>query len=155
MAVPDSLIMKVLSERLNQQDCIQKGWVLHGFPRDLDQALMMDSLGYKPNRVFFLNVPFDSVLERLTLRRTDPITGERYHLMYKPPPTTEIQDRLLQNPKDAEEHVKFKMDLFYRNAAELEEFYGQALTINGDQDPYTVFEYIESGIINPLPQKVP
>lgn len=42
--------MKVLSERLNQQDCIQKGWVLHGFPRDLDQALMMDSLGYKPNR---------------------------------------------------------------------------------------------------------
>ncbi|XP_023484988.2 adenylate kinase 8 isoform X5 [Equus przewalskii] len=153
--VPDSLIMKVLSERLNQQDCIQKGWVLHGFPRDLDQALMMDSLGYKPNRVFFLNVPFDSVLERLTLRRTDPITGERYHLMYKPPPTTEIQDRLLQNPKDAEEHVKFKMDLFYRNAAELEEFYGQALTINGDQDPYTVFEYIESGIINPLPQKVP
>nr|XP_044634419.1 adenylate kinase 8 isoform X3 [Equus asinus] len=153
--VPDSLIMKVLSERLNQQDCIQKGWVLHGFPRDLDQALMMDSLGYKPNRVFFLNVPFDSVLERLTLRRTDPITGERYHLMYKPPPTTEIQDRLLQNPKDAEEHVKLKMDLFYRNAAELEEFYGQALTINGDQDPYTVFEYIESGIINPLPQKVP
>lgn len=84
-----------------------------------------------------------------------PLLSRRYHLMYKPPPTTEIQDRLLQNPKDAEEHVKFKMDLFYRNAAELEEFYGQALTINGDQDPYTVFEYIESGIINPLPQKVP
>ena len=30
-----------------------------------------------PCRVFFLNVPFDSVIERLSLRRTDPITGER------------------------------------------------------------------------------
>lgn len=74
--------------------------------------------------------------------------------MYKPPPTMEIQARLLENPKDTEERVKLEMDLFYRNSAELEAFYKQAITINGDQDPYTVFEYIETGIINPLPQKV-
>ncbi|XP_037654217.1 adenylate kinase 8 isoform X2 [Choloepus didactylus] len=152
--VPDSIIMKVLTHRLKEQDCVQKGWVLHGFPRDLDQAHLLDSLGHKPNRVFFLNVPLDSVIERLTLRRTDPVTGERYHLMCKPPPTMEIQARLLQNPKDAEEQVKLKMDLFYRNSAELEEFYVDAITINADQDPYTVFEYIESGIINPLPKKI-
>ncbi|XP_063552894.1 adenylate kinase 8 isoform X2 [Gorilla gorilla gorilla] len=128
MAVPDSLLMKVLSQRLDQQDCIQKGWVLHGVPRDLDQAHLLNSLGYNPNR---------------------------YHLMYKPPPTMEIQARLLQNPKDAEEQVKLKMDLFYRNLADLEQLYGSAITLNGDQDPYTVFEYIESGIINPLPKKIP
>ncbi|XP_027470536.1 adenylate kinase 8 isoform X3 [Zalophus californianus] len=153
--VPDSIIMKVLSQRLSQQDSIQKGWVLHGFPKDLDQAHMLNSLGFQPNRVFFLNVPFDSVIERLTLRRIDPVTGERYHLMYKPPPTVEIKARLLQNPKDTEEQVKLKMDLFYRNSLELEEFYEHTITLNADQDPYTVFEYIESGIINPLPKKVP
>nr|XP_042101442.1 adenylate kinase 8 isoform X2 [Ovis aries] len=153
--VPDNIIMKVLKQRLDQQDCVERGWVLHGFPRDLDQAHTMDSLGYKPNRVFFLNVPFDSVIERLSLRRTDPVTGERYHLMYKPPPTMEVQARLLQNPKDSEEQIKLKMDLFYRNSAELEQFYRDAITLNGDQDPYTVFEYIESGIINLLPKKVP
>lgn len=75
--------------------------------------------------------------------------------MDKPPPTMEIQARLRQNPKDAEEHVKLKLDLYYRNSAELEQFYKQALTVNGDQDPHTVFEYIESGVINPLPSKVP
>ncbi|XP_015449805.1 adenylate kinase 8 isoform X5 [Pteropus alecto] len=154
LAVPDGIIMKVLSNRLTQHDCIQKGWVMYGFPRDLDQAHMLNTLEYKPNRVFFLNVPLDSIIERLTLRRIDPVTGERYHLMYKPPPTMEIQARLLENPKDTEEQVKLKMDLFYRNSAELEAFYKQAITINGDQDPYTVFEYIETGIINPLPQKV-
>ncbi|XP_070655611.1 adenylate kinase 8 isoform X3 [Bos indicus] len=128
IAVPDNIIMKVLKQRLDQQDCVERGWVLHGFPRDLDQAHLMDNLGYKPNR---------------------------YHLMYKPPPTIEVQTRLLQNPKDSEEQIKLKMDLFYRNSAELEQFYGDAITLNGDQDPYTVFEYIESGIINRLPKKVP
>ena len=29
-------------------------------------------------RVYFLDVPLDTVLERLTLRRVDPVTGERY-----------------------------------------------------------------------------
>ncbi|XP_022434043.1 adenylate kinase 8 isoform X2 [Delphinapterus leucas] len=154
-AVPSYIIMKVLRQRLDQQDCVERGWVLHGFPRDRDQACLMDSMGYKPNRVFFLNVPFDSIIERLTLRRTDPVTGERSHLMYKPPPTMEIQARLLQSPKDSEEQIRLRTELFYRNSAELQEFYGQAITLNGDQDPYTVFEYIESGIINPLPKKVP
>ena len=81
--------------------------------------------------------------------------SHRYHLMYKPPATVEVQARLLQNPKDTEEQVQVKMDLFYRNCVELEEFYKHAITVNADQDPYTVFEYIESGIINPLPKKVP
>lgn len=82
------------------------------------------------------------------------LLSRRYHLLYKPPPTMEIQARLLQNPKDAEERVKLKMSLFYRNSAELEKFYKQAITLNGDQDPYTVFEYIESGLIHPLPNEV-
>ncbi|EGW13933.1 adenylate kinase 8 [Cricetulus griseus] len=105
-------------------------------------------------RVFFLNVPLDSILERLTLRRTDPVTGERFHLMYKPPPTIEVQARLLQNPKDSEEYIRLRTDLFYRNSGDLEQYYQRAITVNADQDPYTVFEYIESGIINPLPRKV-
>ncbi|XP_036038919.1 adenylate kinase 8 isoform X3 [Onychomys torridus] len=154
MTVPDSIITKALAERLSKQDCIQKGWVLHGFPRDLDQARMLTSMGYSPNRVFFLNVPLDSILERLTLRRTDPVSGERFHLMYKPPPTVEVQARLLQNPKDAEDYIRLRTDLFFRNSGDLEQYYERAITINGDQDPYTVFEYIESGIINPLPKKV-
>lgn len=37
-----------------------------------------------------------------------------YHLMYKPPPTMEVQAPSLQNPKDSEEQIKLKMDLFYK-----------------------------------------
>lgn len=49
-AVPDTIITRALANRLNKQDCIQKGWVLHGFPRDLDQAQMLGAMGYSPNR---------------------------------------------------------------------------------------------------------
>ncbi|XP_074066934.1 adenylate kinase 8 isoform X4 [Macrotis lagotis] len=155
MKVPDQIVIRVLLDRLNKQDCISYGWVLHGYPHDLDQANLLDTAGLMPNRVFFLNVPYDSIIERLTLRRTDPATGERYHLMYKPPPTMEIQQRLMQHPKDTEDKVKLRVDFFYSNCSLLEEYFENAIYVNGDQDPYTVFEYIESGIIMPLPTKVP
>lgn len=49
-AVPDSIVLRVLGQRLKQHDCVQKGWVLHGFPRDLDQARMLDGSDHRPNR---------------------------------------------------------------------------------------------------------
>ena len=57
-------------------------------------------------RVFFLDVPNDSVMERLTLRATDPVTGERYHMLYNPPRSQEIKERLEIHPRDNEDQVK-------------------------------------------------
>lgn len=36
--VPDSKYLEVLSQRLQQQDCIQAGWLLDGFPHTLTQV---------------------------------------------------------------------------------------------------------------------
>lgn len=76
--VPDDMVMSILSKRLSQLDCASRGWVLHGFPLSRDQAELLTKSGHKPNRVVFLNISEDSVKERLTLRRIDPISGERY-----------------------------------------------------------------------------
>lgn len=38
MIVPDSLLMQLIRERLNQKDCTTKGWILIGFPRTREQA---------------------------------------------------------------------------------------------------------------------
>ncbi|XP_073169952.1 adenylate kinase 8 isoform X2 [Lepidochelys kempii] len=48
--VPDNIILKLLTDRLNRLDCMTDGWVLHGFPRDLDQAEQMVKAGIIPNR---------------------------------------------------------------------------------------------------------
>lgn len=49
-----------------------------GCPESSPGSPPADVVLFSPRRVFFLNVPFDSVIERLTLRRVDPVTGERF-----------------------------------------------------------------------------
>lgn len=36
--VPDSKYMEVITQRLQQQDCIEAGWLLDGFPHTLTQV---------------------------------------------------------------------------------------------------------------------
>ncbi|KAJ4920619.1 hypothetical protein JOQ06_017728 [Pogonophryne albipinna] len=76
--VPDSLVLQVLEERLSRVDCSVRGWILHDFPRDLQQARSLQG-ALQPNRVFFLELADDVCVERTTLRATDPVSGERFH----------------------------------------------------------------------------
>ncbi|XP_077161844.1 adenylate kinase 8 [Paroedura picta] len=150
--VADNLVIKVLLCRLNSLDCHRRGWVLHGFPRDEDQARLMKNVGIIPNRVFFLNLTMDTILERLAYRAVDPATGKgEYHTLYKPAPSKKAHRRLLTNPKDVEEHVKTKVEMYFRLSSGIEGLFEDAVTINADQDPQSVFEYIESYMVNPLP----
>ncbi|XP_066294250.1 adenylate kinase 8-like isoform X2 [Branchiostoma lanceolatum] len=153
MMVPDNLVMKVLSDRLSRLDAVSRGWVMHGFPRTREQAESLKDANLDPNRVFFLDIPNDSVMERLVLRRTDPVTGERYHFLYNPPRTNEVKSRLHQHPKDEEEAVKKRLIEYHAYTEEIADFYETAMRINADQDPHTVFEFIESMIVNPLAKK--
>jgi small ligand-binding sensory domain FIST len=40
--VPDELLIPILVERLRAPDCVQRGWVLEGFPRTDAQAAAID-----------------------------------------------------------------------------------------------------------------
>ncbi|RLW00544.1 hypothetical protein DV515_00008786 [Chloebia gouldiae] len=105
--------------------------------------------------VFFFHLPYESIMERLSQRRTDPVTGERYHITFRPAPTPEIQARLRQNPKDEEGNIEKRLNIYHSNVKALEDFYQDAFYVNADQDPYVIFEFIESCIIKPLPCKKP
>ncbi|MEE6505393.1 hypothetical protein FKM82_005513 [Ascaphus truei] len=153
--MPDNLVLKILARHLSRLDCATYGWVLHGFPRDTDQAGALNYAGFHPNRVFFLDIPDDAAMERMSLCVTDPVSGERYHSIYKPAPRIEVHDRLQQNPKDCEQKVQERLDIYHANAEELEEFYQDVIHVNADQDPYTVFEFIESCIVKPIPKRAP
>ncbi|KAH3886530.1 hypothetical protein DPMN_010541 [Dreissena polymorpha] len=155
MMVPDNIVMSILTARLAQLDCVSRGWVLHGYPRTREQAETLSKDGFVPNRVFFLDVPNDSVMERLTLRQTDPITGERYHMLYNPPQTQEVKERLLQHPSDTEDSVRQRLAQYHTYVEEIADYYVDAQHINADQDPHTVFECIESMVVNPLPKHFP
>lgn len=115
----------------------------------------MQMLSLMLYRVFFLEIPNDSVIERLSLRSTDPITGDRYHLLYNPPRSQEIKGRLIVNAKDTEENVKRRLVVYRAMVDELAEFYVDALYVNAEQDSHHVFESIESMVVKPLPKCKP
>ena len=102
-----------------------------------------------------MDIPNDSIMERTTLRYLDPITGDRYHMLFNPPPTQEVQERLRQKPNDSEENIRSRITDYYANVRHINDYYEtNGLHINADQDPNTVFESIESGVVNPVPKRL-
>uniref|UniRef100_A0A8C7QLI0 Adenylate kinase 8 n=1 Tax=Oncorhynchus mykiss TaxID=8022 RepID=A0A8C7QLI0_ONCMY len=148
--VPDSMVLQILTERLSRLDCTTRGWVLHGFPRDLEQAEKLQESNFIPSRVFFLEMTDDVAIERVTLRSIDPVTGERYHSLYKPAPSPEVQTRLQFNPKDSEAQLLQQLKEYWANDSSLQDLYPEAVHINADQDPHTVFESLESRLVGRL-----
>ncbi|CAK8679207.1 unnamed protein product [Clavelina lepadiformis] len=154
--VPNNLVCKIVADRLTELDASTKGWVLHGFPITMTQAQGLADVGLRPNRIFFMDIPDDCVIERLCYRLTDPISGERYHTLYHPPRSSDVKQRCKQHLKDSEESVRHYLNEYHSYSEELSEFYWDdgAVRINADQDPQTVFEFIESILVNPLPKKL-
>ncbi|XP_067294945.1 adenylate kinase 8 isoform X2 [Pseudorasbora parva] len=150
--VPSSIVMRILTERLSRMDCTTQGWVLHGFPQDVEQAEKLQESNFLPNRVFFLEMTDDIAIERVTLRAVDPVTGEWYHAMYKPAPGPAVQARLRFDPRNSEEQLLKRLKEYWSHAVDLQAFYPQAVVINADQDPHTVFESLESRLVSRLPK---
>ncbi|XP_016144932.1 adenylate kinase 8-like [Sinocyclocheilus grahami] len=150
--VPSSIVLRILTERLSRMDCTTRGWVLHGFPQDVEQAEELQESNFIPNRVFFLEMTDDIAIERVTLRGLDPVTGEWYHSIYKPAPGPEVQSRLRFNPRHSEAQLQKRLKEYWNHAADLQAIYPQAVYINADQDPHTVFESLESRLVGRLPK---
>ncbi|WP_448598026.1 adenylate kinase [Thermoleptolyngbya sp.] len=66
--VPDALILDLVRDRLSQSDA-QAGWILDGFPRNVEQAKFLDALlaeiGQSCDCVVNLEVPDEVLVTRL------------------------------------------------------------------------------------------
>lgn len=69
--VPDELILGLIRERLNAEDAAS-GWILDGFPRNVDQAAFLDELLEEIEQPFEcvvnLEVPDEIIIARLVQR---------------------------------------------------------------------------------------
>lgn len=73
--VPDSVISGIVREQLESLDSKQ-GFVLDGFPRNVNQAKtleeMLKALNLPLTAVVEIQVPFDEIVKRLSVRRSCP-----------------------------------------------------------------------------------
>ncbi|MEO1094898.1 MAG: adenylate kinase [Cyanobacteria bacterium J06638_28] len=69
--VPDELILDLIRERLTTEDAL-KGWILDGFPRNVDQATFLSELLVEIDQPFDcavnLEVPDEVIVSRLVQR---------------------------------------------------------------------------------------
>ncbi|GMH66938.1 hypothetical protein TrST_g9932 [Triparma strigata] len=141
--VSDEVIIGVVKERLAQQDCRERGWLLDGFPRTRAQADALASAGITCDSFVFLKIPDEILVERVVGRRTDPETGKIYHLKFSPPPTEEIERRLTHRADDTEEKVKVRLKAFHENVNSISSCYTAVMfEVKGDQHKKNVEEII-------------
>src|SRR3981081_1619275 len=79
--VPDEVMVEMIRERIKRPDCAS-GFLLDGFPRTVPQAEaldgMLDTIGQHIDRLLYLHVELEELVERLTGRRAWP-AGARDH----------------------------------------------------------------------------
>ena len=136
--VPDELIIGMMKERLAEKDCT-KGFILDGFPRTIYQAEELEKIT-DIDAALNIYVPFESLIERITGRRSCPKCGAVYHIKYNPPKKEGICDvcgtPLIQRDDDKEETVKKRLETYEEQTAPLIEYYerkGKLITVEGQE----------------------
>ena len=70
--VKDEITYQLIEDRLSREDC-KNGFIIDGFPRNLDQAIeydkILERLGYEIGNVFLLNISTKTLEKRITGRR--------------------------------------------------------------------------------------
>jgi len=131
--VPDELTIQMVLERLAAPDC-QRGVILDGFPRNLEQAKALDRAlqeqGKTIDKVVYIKVSEEELLKRLSGRWICRNCQTPYHVINSPPKVWGKCDRcggeLYQRPDDAVETVKQRLKVYFAQTAPLIEYYSQA-----------------------------
>ncbi|MEE6523158.1 hypothetical protein FKM82_021899, partial [Ascaphus truei] len=87
--VPDDVITQLILQEIGGMR--QNYWLLDGFPRTVPQAEALDK-AHKIDSVIDLNVPFQTIRERLTARWIHPGSGRVYNTEFNPPKVLGIDD---------------------------------------------------------------
>jgi adenylate kinase len=70
---PDEIVIQIIQDSLNSSS--EKGWILDGFPRNVEQAIaletILDEMGQKDYSVIFFDVSDDVLIQRITGRHEE------------------------------------------------------------------------------------
>ena len=150
--VPDEVTNGIVKERLAESDIAEKGFLLDGYPRTIEQAHALDetlkALGIKLDGVINIEVNPESLVERLSGRFICRETGETYHKVFNPPADYKEED-YYQREDDKPETVKRRLDVNIAQGEPIIAHYrelGLVSDIQGNQDIDDVFADVKKAI---------
>ena len=148
--VPDEVTNGIVKERLAQDDIQEKGFLLDGYPRTIDQAHALDAalaeLGIELQGVVNIEIDPSKLLERLSGRIIHKETGETFHKVFNPPAAGYDENDFYQREDDKPESVKRRLEVNIAQGEPIIAHYrekGLVHDIEGDQDIEVVFSDID------------
>lgn len=133
--ISDEMMATILENRLNEEDA-KNGAILDGFPRNLEQAKILDKMlknkNEKVNLVVNLTTPREELIARIEGRRicSNPDCKADYNLMLHPPKEEGICDKchsaLKQREDDASrEAIERRLATYDEKTKPVVDFYEQ------------------------------
>ena len=124
--VPDDVIIGIMAERLAEGDCA-KGYILDGMPRTIPQAEALEAAGVGIDCALSIEIADETIIERMSGRRTCTSCGVTYHVVSAPPKTEGVCDNcgaeLSIRKDDAPETVKSRLEVYHKETEPLKAFY--------------------------------
>ena len=126
--VSDDIMIGLVKDRLKQDDCAN-GYLFDGFPRTIAQADAMKEAGINVDYVLEIAVPDESIVERMSGRRSHPGSGRVYHVTFNPPKVDGIDDvtgePLVQRADDQADTVKKRLAVYHSQTKVLLGYYDE------------------------------
>lgn len=137
--VPDELVIKLLKERICKPDCAN-GFILDGFPRTILQAEALDSSGLEIDKVLNFVANKETIIQRLSGRRTCKKCGAIFHVTNIPPKVEGVCDKcggeLFQRDDDKPEAIENRLAVYGKQTAPLIDYYkkrGNLVDVDAEQ----------------------
>ncbi|HFU4123764.1 TPA: adenylate kinase [Streptococcus suis] len=153
--VPDEVTNGIVKERLLQDDIKEKGFLLDGYPRTIEQAHALDAsladLGIELQGVINIEIDPAKLVERLSGRIIHKETGETFHKIFNPPVGDYKEEDFYQREDDKPESVKRRLEVNIAQGQPIIDHYrkkGLVHDIEGDQDIEVVFAAIDTVLTN-------
>lgn len=142
-----SAIVKLEAQRAQNKN----HYLLDGFPRALEQAKGIGEL--KIDKVLYLDVPLQAVVERLSGRRVCRQGIHNYHVKYIPPKKPGICDvdksPLVRRKDDSPASVKRRFQVFKRQTVPVIRYYKKKrilITVDARGDPESVYRLVKKAL---------
>jgi adenylate kinase len=148
--VSDQIVLDVVKERRACLRCAG-GFLLDGFPRTVLQAEALTELLARENipldAVLSYELPLDTIVARLSGRRTCAKCKAVYHVQTRPPKVEGTCDgcggRLIQREDDRPESVKVRMASYEASTAPLADYYRKRnllVSVSAEGSPDEIYQ---------------
>ena len=130
-----------MCERLAEPDCAN-GFILDGVPRTIPQAEALEANGIDIDCALSIEIADETIIDRMSGRRTCPNCGASFHVVSNPPKQEGICDScgsaLTIRKDDAPETVKARLVTYHTETEPLKAFYEQRGKLKAVENQSTI-----------------